>query len=222
MLYTDRQRLEQILKNLLSNAVKFTEHGAVSLTIAGQPDERIAFVRDSGIGIAADQQESIFEAFRQADGTTNRRTAAPAWACRFPRPGGLARRLDQRQQRAGPGQRVHPGVAAAIQRAGRRPSRRCPAARRYRARPGAAVDCGGRWPVHIPRFADDRGKAPFATRCILVVEDEPNFAHILYDLAHELGYQCLVAHGADEGYDLAASSSRMRSCWTCACRTIPG
>ena len=57
--------------------------------------------------------------------------------------------------------------------------------------------------VDIPRFDDDRTKAPFATRCILVVEDEPNFAHILYDLAHELGYQCLVAHGADEGYDLA-------------------
>ncbi len=55
----------------------------------------------------------------------------------------------------------------------------------------------------IPRFADDRDKAPFSTRCILVVEDEPNFAHILYDLAHELGYHCLVAHGADEGYELA-------------------
>ena len=41
------------------------------------------------------------------------------------------------------------------------------------------------------------------SNAILVVEDEPNFAHILYDLAHELGYQCLVAHGADEGYDLA-------------------
>jgi len=57
--------------------------------------------------------------------------------------------------------------------------------------------------VDIPRFNDDRAKAPFTTRCILVVEDEPNFAHILYDLAHELGYHCLVAHGADEGYDLA-------------------
>jgi len=73
-LFTDRQRLEQVIKNLLSNAVKFTENGAVSLTISGQPDDRIAFiVRDSGIGIAADQQESIFEAFRQADGTTNRK-----------------------------------------------------------------------------------------------------------------------------------------------------
>ncbi len=55
----------------------------------------------------------------------------------------------------------------------------------------------------IARFADDRDKAPFDTRCILVIEDEPKFARILFDLAHELGYGCLVAHGADEGFDLA-------------------
>src|SRR5476649_1838836 len=74
MLFTDRQRLEQILKNLLSNAIKFTETGTVSMTVSRQPGEGIAFtVRDSGIGIAEEQQESIFEAFRQADGTTNRR-----------------------------------------------------------------------------------------------------------------------------------------------------
>jgi CheY-like chemotaxis protein len=57
----------------------------------------------------------------------------------------------------------------------------------------------------IPRFADDRDRAPFNKRCILVIEDEVRFAHILYDLAHELGYNCLVAHGADEGFDLASS-----------------
>jgi CheY-like chemotaxis protein len=39
---------------------------------------------------------------------------------------------------------------------------------------------------------------------VLVIEDEPQFAHILYDLAHELGYRCLVAHGAIDGFDLAA------------------
>ncbi|GJP77176.1 hypothetical protein CLOP_g7605, partial [Closterium sp. NIES-67] len=74
MLFTDRQRLEQILKNLLSNAIKFTEQGQVSLSVSGAAEGGIVFtVRDSGIGIAPDQQESIFEAFRQADGTTNRR-----------------------------------------------------------------------------------------------------------------------------------------------------
>lgn len=59
-------------------------------------------------------------------------------------------------------------------------------------------------PVDIARFMDDREQAPFTTRCILVIEDEPNFANILFDLAHELGYRCLVAHGADEGFSLAA------------------
>ena len=38
---------------------------------------------------------------------------------------------------------------------------------------------------------------------MLVIEDEPQFAHILYDLAHELGYRCLVAHGAADGFELA-------------------
>ncbi len=53
-------------------------------------------------------------------------------------------------------------------------------------------------------FDDDRERAPFGNRCILVIEDEPNFARILFDLAHELGYSCLVAQGADEGFELAA------------------
>jgi CheY-like chemotaxis protein/CHASE3 domain sensor protein len=55
----------------------------------------------------------------------------------------------------------------------------------------------------IPQFADDRAQPRNASRRVLVVEDEPQFAHILYDLAHELGYQCIVAHGAGDGFDLA-------------------
>src|SRR6478735_8889678 len=73
-LVSDRQRVEQILKNLLSNALKFTERGEVALIVSGRPEGGAAFaVSDSGIGIPADQQELIFEAFRQADGTTSRR-----------------------------------------------------------------------------------------------------------------------------------------------------
>ena len=73
-LVTDRQRVEQILKNLLSNAIKFTEAGRVSLRVSPQPGGMIGFaVQDSGIGIRPDQQQIIFEAFRQADGTTSRR-----------------------------------------------------------------------------------------------------------------------------------------------------
>jgi CheY-like chemotaxis protein/GAF domain-containing protein len=86
-IYSDGQRLQQVLKNLLSNALKFTEKGSVTLTIRkAEKGKRfasrsldvaesvIAFaVEDTGIGIAKDKQQLIFESFQQADGTTSRK-----------------------------------------------------------------------------------------------------------------------------------------------------
>ncbi|WLQ51384.1 HAMP domain-containing protein [Streptomyces poriferorum] len=94
-LHTDEQRLLQVLRNLLSNAVKFTDSGAVELVIrhagAEVPNaireqlleagslrdadaDLIAFsVTDTGIGIASSKMLVIFEAFKQADGTTSRK-----------------------------------------------------------------------------------------------------------------------------------------------------
>ncbi len=74
---TDEQRVQQVLRNLLSNAVKFTDRGRVTLRISPQsgPGGRpmVAFaVSDTGIGIAEDKLQVIFEAFQQADGTTSR------------------------------------------------------------------------------------------------------------------------------------------------------
>ncbi|OAI52427.1 hypothetical protein AYO46_05465 [Betaproteobacteria bacterium SCGC AG-212-J23] len=69
---TDATRLKQILKNLLANAFKFTQRGSVRLEIAPRGRSTAFSVIDTGIGIPADKQEIIFEAFRQADGTTSR------------------------------------------------------------------------------------------------------------------------------------------------------
>jgi signal transduction histidine kinase len=72
-LRTDAARLKQVLKNLLANAFKFTSQGTVALRIAPDRPGSVAFaVSDTGIGIAPDKQELIFEAFRQADGSTSR------------------------------------------------------------------------------------------------------------------------------------------------------
>jgi HAMP domain-containing protein/signal transduction histidine kinase/ActR/RegA family two-component response regulator len=77
-LFTDVNRLQQILKNLLSNAFKFTSRGGVKMRVSSEvcPDgeTRVSFaVTDTGIGIPADKQKLIFEAFQQADGTTSRK-----------------------------------------------------------------------------------------------------------------------------------------------------
>ncbi len=76
-IYSDEQRLQQVLKNLLSNAFKFTQAGEVTLEIdflyqENRPVFSFAII-DTGVGIPAEKQEFIFQAFQQADGTTSRK-----------------------------------------------------------------------------------------------------------------------------------------------------
>ncbi|MBB6731977.1 response regulator [Cohnella zeiphila] len=86
ILTTDGHRLKQILRNLLSNAVKFTSEGSIALRVKPGTEETaspggekkgeplVVFeVEDTGIGIPKDKREIVFEAFRQADGTTSRK-----------------------------------------------------------------------------------------------------------------------------------------------------
>ncbi len=74
----DSHRLHQVLTNLVGNAIKFTEHGQVTVTVENNPEQpapghlRFA-VNDTGIGIAPDKQEQIFQAFTQADGAITRK-----------------------------------------------------------------------------------------------------------------------------------------------------
>ncbi len=74
-LFTDRDRLAQVLRNFLSNAVKFTKKGSITLKVALHPQNSslaMLSVIDTGIGIPKNKQQVIFEAFKQADGTTSR------------------------------------------------------------------------------------------------------------------------------------------------------
>ncbi|WP_422086801.1 response regulator [Variovorax sp.] len=214
-LVTDRQRVEQILKNLLSNALKFTDRGEVALVVSAAADGGATFaVSDSGIGIDPQQHELIFEAFRQADGTTSRRYGGTGL--------GLSISRDLTQLLGGtlavqsqPGQGSTfvlqlpakapqaSGNASAAPSAVYTPKPAHAPVGLAPAAPAVPLPPQPPSPVPAPQFADDRSLPRDQVRRVLVIEDEPQFAHILYDLAHELGYRCLVAHGAADGFELA-------------------
>jgi len=213
--HTDRQRLEQILKNLLSNAVKFTDSGRVALTVSATADGWIQFaVQDSGIGIAQDQQERIFDAFHQADGSTARKyggtglglsisrdlTALLGGTLLLSSAPGQGSTFTLSLPRNGTVSATPPAAPQLVHAAPpvRQPA---PAARpaAATAEPAPAFDA--------PSFPDDRGQPAGGTRTVLVIEDEPEFARILYNLAHDMDFRCLVALRAEEGLELASSEN---------------
>jgi CheY-like chemotaxis protein/CHASE3 domain sensor protein len=209
-IHTDRQRLEQILKNLLSNAVKFTDAGRVSLTVSANAEGWVQFeVQDSGIGIAPEQQEKIFDAFHQADGSTARKYGGTGLGLSISRDlTGLLGGTLTLASTLGEGSTFmlslpRNGTVAATPPA----PQLVHAAKPVRAAAPAAPVEAEPAPVAAdsPRFEDDRAEPAAGRRTALVIEDEPEFARILYGLAHDMDFRCLVALRAEEGLELAAS-----------------
>ena len=212
-LVADSQRLQQILKNLLANALKFTEHGKVSLHVRAGGNGRIRFeVCDSGIGIAREQLQVIFEAFRQADGSTRRRYGGTGLGLSISRD--LAERMGgdiQVDSEPGRGSCFilelplqgapvsEPGEVPAAASMAPAPQPAPPIAARTAVAPTVASVA----PV-TANVADDRGRRQRAGRLILAVEDDATFAEALVALAHELDFDCVVAGTAEEALTLAS------------------
>jgi len=204
---TDAQRLDQVLKNLISNALKFTERGEVSVSVS-VVGENIEFsVRDTGIGIPYHQQAIIFEAFRQADGTTNRKYGGTGLGLSISRE--LARLLGGEivvQSEVGEGSTFTLRVPAAYR--GSAPA--APPARRAELPPVAALSSRpANASSQIPNDAVEPDSEPPPSRVTasgplaLVIEDDEAFALILKDVAREAGFSCHVAGTAQQGLDLA-------------------
>jgi signal transduction histidine kinase/CheY-like chemotaxis protein/CHASE3 domain sensor protein len=230
-LFTDRQRVEQILRNLMSNAIKFTEQGDITLTVSPQGADGTAIrfdVQDSGIGIPLHQQERIFEAFQQADGTTSRRFGGTGLGLSISRD--LSRLLGGTiEVSSSPGQgsifslllpvelgktlQAAPADMAAVASAAAAAaglgqplaaSAPTPATVTVTASAiSASAPAQSQPDACDPAFADDRDLAAVG-RSVLVIEDDTGFAKILYDLAHEMHYRCIVTHSAAGGLTLAA------------------
>lgn len=201
---TDVQRLEQVLKNRLSNAFKFTERGKVELTIRRAGGGQVALaVTDTGIGIPEEYQQSVFEAFRQADGTISRQYGGTGLGLSISRElvrllGGSIRLKSSR----GHGSTFTVQIPESYNPAAVAPRETNahisvdPVVRRIPAAPSAPV-------AFSQKLEDDRHRLTNAKRILLVVEDEEAFAGILRDLSREMGFQSLVAGSAEEALALA-------------------
>jgi len=211
---TDAQRVQQILKNLLSNALKFTERGTVSLTVHADEDGYSFAVRDTGIGIAKNHHAAIFEAFQQADGTTNRRFGGTGLGLSISRD--LAHMLGGElrvESELGQGSCFTLRLPKSfVPRRGtqQRSSADFPRPGSRSASPSVPPLLPERTPappageqVESPAFPDDRAQIDPQRRLLLIIEDDVPFAEILAGLARELAFQFLVAHSAEEGVRLA-------------------
>jgi HAMP domain-containing protein/CheY-like chemotaxis protein/signal transduction histidine kinase len=232
--YTDPRRLQQVLKNLLANAFKFTEMGSVTLRIdvakegwspehdsLNRAEMVLAFaVIDTGIGIPAQKQKIIFEAFQQADGTTSRKYGGTGLGLSISRE--IARLLGgEIRVASAPGEgstftfflpRTPSASALAAMQGNVRPAPAplLPDAPRDPSPPDAGYAEGTLVepldPAHLVAegaIADDRDAIQPGDRVLLIIDDDPPFAKILLELARENGFRGVVALRGDTGLTLA-------------------
>jgi signal transduction histidine kinase/CheY-like chemotaxis protein len=210
-MFTDAQRLEQVIRNLLSNAFKFTESGKVVLSMAQvsegwNPENEvlnharsvIAFsVSDTGIGIPPEKQQIIFEAFQQADGSTSRKYGGTGLGLAISRE--IARllggeiRLASAQGQGSTFTLFLPQTHVPMRTV------------RKESSPNRAIGmtldkdvlserapAENSDPVEVV-LEDDRGNIGPEDKLLLIIEDDVNYARVLLELAHEKGFKGVVA-----------------------------
>lgn len=206
-LFTDRQRLEQVLRNFFSNAFKFTHQGSVSLRISPAP-EGVRFKRiqasqgpvialavtDTGIGVPADKQELIFEAFQQADGTTSRKYGGTGLGLTISREfsqllGGEVHLFSEGEGK-GATFTLYLPVGS-------------PVAESENAADAMPAEMVRMAASSFAALADTPARVDGEQKTLLIIEDDENFADVLSELASEFGFRSLTAHDGERGIEMA-------------------
>jgi HAMP domain-containing protein/CheY-like chemotaxis protein/signal transduction histidine kinase len=212
---TDSKRLQQVLKNLLSNAFKFTSSGAVQMKVSSvsggwsqnhpvlnQTAAVVSFeVSDTGIGIPAEKQKIIFEAFQQADASTSRKYGGTGLGLAISRE--LASLLGgEIQLRSAPGVGSTFTLYLPVQYAGSTISARgCGPSTAPTHQAPSSILLPERAVVEV--IEDDRHILEPGDSILLIVEDDPHYGRILVDLARDKGFKVLVANTGAQALDLA-------------------
>lgn len=205
---TDEQRLNQIIRNLISNAIKFTEKGSITVKMY-KPDAQEdlsrsglnhhqAFaisVKDTGIGISKDKQLEIFEAFQQADGSISRKYGGTGLGLSITRE--LAKLLGgEIKVNSEYGEGSEFIVFLPIRPIEVVKTKQEPApVKREALKPAKPVD--------VVRIPDDRNNFDKDKSCILIIEDDINFAQTLINLCKQKSIQYLFSSTGEEGVELA-------------------
>jgi len=210
---TDLQRVEQVIKNLISNAIKFTEKGSITFKMERCQDEKMLkslgmnvgdalalTVADTGIGIPKKKQEVIFEAFKQADGTTSRKYGGTGLGLSISRSfaallGGAVRLVSEENK----------GTAFTLYLPWEYKNTESPVSEVEESKTASEAQTAEAKseipsaPADVPSVEDDRGNLQDDDKKILIIEDDINFARVLKDLAHEHDYKAIIALDGETG-----------------------
>lgn len=217
--HSDGQRLEQILRNLLSNALKFTQTGSVTLSIF-KPDADIKFkalnlqlqtslafeISDTGIGIPEDKLKDIFEAFQQQDGSITRKYGGTGLGLTIARE--LAKLLKGEIQLSSEEEQ---GSCFTLFLPLKSEKAEAPSLAKEQVIKNIDIEKieppllkGYKHEEDLPSFiSDDRKNINEIDKCLLIIDDDADFAKILRDFANKEGFKCLVAGDGRSGIYLA-------------------
>ena len=216
---TDRQRFEQIAKNLLGNALKFTTKGSVEVHFyrpepsAPGLSPEIAdgcfamAVRDTGIGIAEDKLQEIFEAFKQADGSISRQFGGTGLglsiSMNLVRILGGALHVASEEGR-GSTFTLYLPLTLAVEPESATKSESSASERELPPAKASVTDRPQEdlRPTPVPALPDDRDQLQAEDRCILIIEDDLKFAKILSQLCHKRDFRVLHAADGETGIKL--------------------
>ena len=204
-IYTDKMRLDQVVKNLLSNAFKFSPKGKVHLNISIDQDSKmVSFsVVDTGIGIPKDKQNLVFEAFQQADGSTRRQYGGTGLGLSISRE--IAHLLGgEITLESEPGKGSNFTINIPANYSIENPSKL--KKQNHSAKHAIAETIGGSAKVSAENtitISDDRNNIDKNDKSILIVEDDIHFAKALQTSAKSRGYKVIVATNGNDAIALA-------------------
>jgi len=225
-IHNDSLRLGQILRNLVANGIKFTDKGSVKVSVRrpvpsetqgtifkDRPDMVGFLVEDSGIGIQKEKQKEIFDAFRQADGSTSRKFGGTGLGLAISR--NFARMMGGDillESSPGDGSSFLLLIPENITAGIRTVPEPVPAStieemkivkQEHSIATESLKESAFETGLEDYSIDDDRKIIKKGDTILLIIEDDVSFAQIIYDLAHEKNFKCMIAPNGETGLHYA-------------------